>query len=135
MAFECGMLGTSSGRSPKDALAGLMEHLQGAAPGISFEEVKVGEGWAATRIRARGASDSKPGQYVQVSVGGVILDVYREAARQVVGGPELAGKDLMMTMTLSGDVDTRLTESAMGYARTEWRGIPWDETSGFTASV
>lgn len=112
-----------------------MGYLRGSAPGISFEEVKVGEGWAATRLRAGGASGSKPGQYVQVSVGGVILDVYLEAARQIVEGPELADKDLMMTMTLSGDVDTALTESIMEYARSEWRGIPWDETSGFAASV
>lgn len=72
-------------------------------------------------------------QYIQVSVGGEIVDIYLESAREALSSDDLQGRDLMMTTVLSGVADPVVNDRIVAYALTEWHGVPWDEASGFTA--
>ncbi|NEB06272.1 hypothetical protein [Streptomyces sp. SID13726] len=132
MAFECGALARSGGRSHLVALEELLAHLEGEDGGVSRGVVKEGDGWAATRLRVRRPGEPEVEQYLQVSVGGEILEIYLEDAAEVLGPEELAGRDLMLTTTLSGTTDQVVNDRIMAYVREEWDGVPWDETSGFS---
>jgi hypothetical protein len=131
MAFECGALGESGGRSPLEALNVLLAHLRDEDADVSSGEVTEGEGWASSTVRISRPAEPVLEQYVQVSVGGEILDIFLEEARPALGEDAIRGKDLMLTTILSGVTDPVFNDRLMAYALTEWHGIPWDETSGF----
>ena len=131
MAFECGALGCSGGRSPLEALGELLTHLESEDVDVSHGEITQGERWAATTLKISRPGEAELKQYVQVSVGGEILELTLEDARGVLAEGELLGKDLMLTTTLSGVTDPVANDRIMAYALDEWQGIPWDETSGF----
>ncbi|MFP1630073.1 hypothetical protein ACLB9X_34280 [Streptomyces sp. 5K101] len=131
MAFERGALGESGGRSPLEALNVLLTHLRDEDVDVSSGEVKEGEGWASSTVRISRPAEPVLEQYVQVSVGGEILDIFLEEARAALGEDATRGKDLMLTTLLSGMTDHVFNDRLMAYALTEWRGIPWGEASGF----
>lgn len=110
----------------------LFAYLQTAIPHFSSGEIKHGEGWVAARIWVDRPDENRPGQYLQVSVGGDILDVYLESARATLEEDVLRDKDMMVTTIQSGFVDQDLNEKLLAYALGEWHGIPWDEASGFS---
>ncbi|TCR15517.1 hypothetical protein [Streptomyces sp. BK205] len=134
MAFECGALGRSGGRSHLAALEELLAHLEAEDEDVSRGEIKEGEGWAATRLRIRRPGEPELEQYLQVSVGGEILEIYLEDAAAALAPEALAGRDLMLTTTLSGTTDPVVNDRILTYALDEWDGVLWDETSGFTSS-
>jgi len=131
MAFECGALARSGGRSHAVALEELLGHLEAEDADVSRGEIKVGEGWSATRLRIRRPGEAELEQYLQVSVGGEILEIYLEDAAAVLAPEALRGRDLMLTTTLSGTTDPVVNDRIMAYVLEEWDGVPWDETSGF----
>ncbi|WP_314252219.1 hypothetical protein [Streptomyces sp. DSM 40907] len=135
MAFECGVLGRSGGQTARESLADLLAHLLAEDPDVSHDSVKEGEGWAASRIRVARSGEAILEQYLQVSVGGEIVDFYLDSAREVLGEGGIQGMDLMLTTILSGMVDPVINDRIAAYALAEWHGVPWDETSGFTASA
>ncbi|MFE9404925.1 hypothetical protein ACFYNY_24785 [Streptomyces sp. NPDC006530] len=96
--------------------------------------MKEGEGWAATRIKTVRPVDAEAEQYLQVSIGGEILEAYLEDARAALGDKKVQGMNLMLTTILSGEADPTITQRIVSYALTEWQGVPWDETSGFAGS-
>ncbi|GHI39967.1 hypothetical protein [Streptomyces violascens] len=134
MAFECGVLGHSAGQSPRGALTELLHHLQSADAHVSYGDIKEGEGWAAARFKVSRPTDPDLEQYVQVSIGGEILEIYLEDARAALGSKTVRDKNLMLTTILSGETDPVINRHIIFYALAEWHGIPWDETSGFTRS-
>ncbi|MFD3618061.1 polymorphic toxin-type HINT domain-containing protein [Streptomyces sp. NPDC058676] len=70
-------------------------------------------------------------QYVQVSVGGEIPQLYVELAAAHSSEIDVTGLDLMLNTTLSGVTDPVVNDLIQAYALPEWNGILWDETSGF----
>ncbi|MFB7501799.1 hypothetical protein ACFC09_45395 [Streptomyces sp. NPDC056161] len=134
MAFECGALGYSNERSSLEALKELLRYLESEDSTVSHDVVKEGESWAATTLKISRPGEVEIQQYVQVSVGGEILGFYLEDARESLDEGVLSGRDLMFTTTLSGVTDPIVNDRIMAYALSEWRGIAWDETSGFTSS-
>ncbi|MFF3447584.1 hypothetical protein ACFYXJ_10700 [Streptomyces sp. NPDC002667] len=132
MAFECGALGRSGGKTALESLHCLLAYLLAEDSDVSPGSIREGEGWAASRIQIARPGEAAMEQYLQVSVGGEIVDIYLESAREVLSDGDLQGKDLMMTTVLSGVIDPVVNDRIMAYALTEWRGISWDETSGFT---
>ncbi|MGW1871471.1 hypothetical protein ACWCPS_38880 [Streptomyces mauvecolor] len=134
MAFECGVLGRSVDQSPKDALTELLRHLQNSDARVSYGDIKEGEGWAATRVKVSRPTGTELEQYLQVSIGGEILEIYLEDARTALGSETVRDKNLMLTTILSGETDPAINRHIISYAVSEWHGIPWDETSGFTGS-
>ncbi|MET7737865.1 hypothetical protein ABZT02_42210 [Streptomyces sp. NPDC005402] len=116
------------------ALGELLTHLEAEDEDVSRGEVKEGEGWAATRLRIRRPGEPELEQYVQVSVGGEILEIYLEDAAAVLAPEVLRGRDLMMTTTLSGTTDPVVNDRIMAYVLEEWDGVRWDESSGFSPS-
>jgi hypothetical protein len=132
MAFECGALGRSGGRSSLAALEELLSHLEAEDEDVSRGEIKQGAGWSATRLGVRRPGEPELEQYLQVSVGGEILEIYLEDAAEVLSPEDLRGRDLMLTTTLSGTTDPVVNDRIMAYVRQEWDGIPWDEASGFS---
>lgn len=131
MAFEYGLLGYSAGRSPAGELGALLGAIGADLPGIVREEIKEGDGWASVRFRSS-APEGESRQTVQVNVGGEIVDIFIKQARNIISDEILAGRDLMVIVSVSGSmgIDDRIVE----YARSQWRGIPWDEVSGFETS-
>ncbi|MFI7368040.1 hypothetical protein ACIBO4_38450 [Streptomyces sp. NPDC050149] len=132
MAFEYGALGRSGSKTALECLQHLLAHLLAEDSDVSPGSIREGEGWAASRIQVARAGESIMEQYIQVSVGGEIVDIYLESARDVLSGDEIRGRDLMMTTVLSGVTDPVVNDRIMAYALTEWHGVPWDEASGFT---
>lgn len=132
MACECGALGRSGGKTALECLRYLLAYLLAEDSDVSPGSVKDGEGWAASRIQIARPGEAVIEQYVQVSVGGEIVDMYLESAREMLSDDDLQGRDLMMTTVLSGVMDPVVNDRIMAYALTEWHGVSWDETSGFT---
>ncbi|MFJ8158898.1 hypothetical protein [Streptomyces sp. NPDC094468] len=131
MAFECGALGSSGGQSSLEALEELLAHLVAEDQSIEHDPIKQGESWAATTLNISRPNEAAIRQYVQVSVGGEVLALYLEDARETLSEDQLLGKDLMLTTTLRDATDPIVNDRIMSYALNEWHGIPWDETSGF----
>lgn len=134
MAFECGALGYSGNRSSLEALEELLMYLESEDAEVSRGAIKEGEGWSATTLKISRPGEPELRQYVQVSVGGEVLKFHLEEAREALSESDLRGRDLMLTTTLSGVTDPVVNDRIMAFALEEWRGIPWDETSGFTVS-
>ncbi|WP_327234445.1 hypothetical protein OG349_11045 [Streptomyces sp. NBC_01317] len=132
MAFECGALGRSGGKTALECLHYLLAYLLAEDSDVSPGSIREGEGWAATRIQIARTGEAVIEQYIQVSVGGEIVDIYLESAREMLSDDDLQGRDLMMTTVLSGVTDPVVNDRIMVYALTEWNGVSWDETSGFT---
>jgi hypothetical protein len=74
-------------------------------------------------------------QLIQISVGEEILGLHVEDARAVVPEAQPAGKDAMLTTTVSGPGDFRVGTAVLDYAVDRWQGLLWDETSGFGLST
>jgi hypothetical protein len=137
MAFECGALSVSGGKAPVDLLRELLAHLQGSLEGLSFTDIRVMDafGWVSTDVTVDLPGGVQLTQYIQVSSGSEILKTYLDSAREELGEDLVQGKDVMLTMIMSGPTDFRISELALGYAAEAWRGILWDESSGFAVSV
>jgi len=134
VAFECGALGRSSGRSSLEALRELVSHLESEDGEVSHGEIKEGECWAGTMLKISRRGEVELKQWVQVNVGGEIVGLYLEDARVTLGEDDLRGKDLMLTTILSGVTDPVVNDRITAYVLDEWQGISWDETSGFTVA-
>ncbi|MFD8784811.1 hypothetical protein [Kitasatospora sp. NPDC059599] len=132
MAFECGALGRSGDKTALESLTALLAHLVAEDADVSHGAISEGDGWAAGRIRISRPGEPVLEQYLQVSVRGEIVDSYLEDAREVLSDAQTQGRDLMVTMILSGPTDPISHDRIMAYALSEWQGIPWDETSGFS---
>lgn len=132
MAFECGALGRSGGKTALECLRHLLAYLLAEDSDVSAGSISEGEGWAASRVQIARPGEPVVEQYIQVSVGGEIVEIYLESAREVLSDDDLRGRDLMMTTVLSGVTDPVVNDRIMACVRTEWHGVPWDETSGFT---
>lgn len=135
MAFEYGLLGRSCGGGPAQELGGLLNFLGSNSHGVTYGSMKQGEGWASARIRFSATPDgSIVEQNVQVSVGGEIVDIFLQEAQSVISADALEGRDLMVTVSISGPMDVAVNRGIIAYAQARWKGIPWDEVSGFQAS-
>jgi len=55
-------------------------------------------------------------------------------ARMVVQGDVLSGRNLMITVSVIGDMDDSFSDRIIAYAQERWDGIPWDNVSGFLTS-
>lgn len=120
MAFECGALGRSGGKTALECLRHLLEYLLAEDSDVSAGPIREGQGWAACRIQVARSGESIIERYIQVSVGGEILDVYLETAREALSDDELRDRDLMMTTILSGVTDPVVGDRIMAYALREW---------------
>ncbi|MFF9407998.1 hypothetical protein ACF1B0_21095 [Streptomyces anandii] len=134
MAFECGALGRSGGRSSLQALEEMLSYLESEDTDVSHGAITQGDGWSATTLTISRPDEAPLRQYVQVSVGGENLEFTLEEAREALTEAQLQGRDLMLTTTLSGVTDPVVNDRITAYALDVWQGIPWDETSGFTTS-
>ncbi|MFF3333830.1 hypothetical protein ACFYWX_30500 [Streptomyces sp. NPDC002888] len=131
MAFEYGVLGRSGGRSALAALEQLLDFIEAEDTDVSRGEITPGDGWAATDVRIRRPGEQELEQYVQVSVGGEIPQLYVELATATSSEIDVTGVDLMLNTTLSKVTDPVVNDLIQAYALPEWNGILWDETSGF----
>ena len=137
MAFECGALAASNGRTHQDLLQELLQHLEERFEHLTYDKVTVMEsfGWCGTDVRIERKDDAPLVQYIQVSTGHLILDDYVEQARAVLGEDRVSGKDVMLKMIMKGPSDFRITHSVLEYVAERWDGILWDESAGFAVSI
>ncbi|WP_157856334.1 hypothetical protein [Actinacidiphila yeochonensis] len=56
-------------------------HLLAQDSDVSHGSIKEGEGWAASRIQVARPGEVILEQYIQVSVGGEVVEIYLERAR------------------------------------------------------
>jgi hypothetical protein len=134
MAFEYGLLGKSGGEGAGSALDSLLAVLRDSAPSAACDGIKRGDGWASARLRFPAIGGRAVEQNIQISVGGVIVEAYLGMARMVVQGDVLSGRNLMITVSVIGDMDDSFSDRIIAYAQERWDGIPWDNVSGFLTS-
>lgn len=135
MAYRHGALAESNGCSPLEVLARVLDHLQSQDAAVSNEPVKEGEGWAGCGVVIARPGGEHQRQWLQVDIGAPFIEEYVADARAVVGEARAGGKDLWITTTVSGPMDTIVNTRIQDYVVTELKGIAWDDIVGFELAI
>ncbi|MFB7470035.1 hypothetical protein [Kitasatospora sp. NPDC056184] len=136
MAYLIRLFGHSSNPVAHHACEELLAAVMEADPLIhEVGDRRGGVGWISFELAASRPSRSTASTRVEVNTRPDVLALCLQSDEAEVVSGDLAGSNVMVGLTLSGETDWQSVSAIWRATRDLWATVAWDEGSGFGASM